>query len=53
MKMGPLFPKKEKKDVDQQIMEVGVRLRGLERKIPDTDRDGSKKNPRGQEEKER
>ena len=32
MKMGPLFPKKEKKDVDQQIMEAGVRLRGLERR---------------------
>ncbi len=43
MKMKPLFPKKEngktsavqkkeKPSVDQQIMETGVRLRGLQRK---------------------
>lgn len=32
MKKGPLFPKKEKQDVDYQIMEAGVRIRGLQRK---------------------
>lgn len=32
MKKEPLFPKKEKMDVDHQIMEAGVRLRGLQRK---------------------
>lgn len=32
MKKGPLFPKKEKPNVDHQIMEAEVRLRGLQRK---------------------
>lgn len=32
MKKGALFPKGEKLDVDHQIMEAGVRLRGLQRK---------------------
>ena len=32
MKKGPLFPKKEKQNIDYQIMEAGVRIRGLQRK---------------------
>ncbi len=32
MKKEPLFPKKEKPDVDHLITEAGVRLRGLQRK---------------------
>ena len=32
MKKEPLFPKKEKQDVDHLITEAGVRLRGLQRK---------------------
>ena len=32
MKKGPLFPKKEKRDVDHEIMEAGVRMSGLQRK---------------------
>lgn len=32
MRKEPLFPKKEKPDVDHQIMEAGVRLRRLQRK---------------------
>lgn len=32
MKKGPLFQKKDKPTTDQQIMEVGVRLRALDKK---------------------
>lgn len=33
MKFDPLFPKKKKKDIDQQIMETGVMLSNLEDKF--------------------
>ena len=33
MKFEPLFPKKKKKDIDQQIMETDVQLRNLEDKF--------------------